>query len=126
MSFYFLPLGKKNKQKPVSRGTAPVKFIIMIESDIYCKYWHTVVGVTIPFKGSRGVGQKLSYFIFDSWVRKLNKKPVSRGTAPVKLIIMIESETYCNYWYIVVGVTIPFDWPQRGQSKIVSYFIFDS
>ena len=54
--------------------------------------------------------------------KKTKQIPVSRGTAPVKLIIMIESDTYCNYWYIVVGVTIPFKGPQRDRSKIMSFY----
>ena len=88
-------MGTKTKQKPMPRGTAPLKLIVMIDSSTYCKYWYIVVGVTIPFKESKR-GKKLCHiFVFGSW-----EKPVSRGIAPVKLIFMIESETYCKYWYV--------------------------
>ena len=58
--------------------------------------------------------------------KKTKRKIVSLGTAPVKLIIMIESDTHCNYWYLVFGVTIPFKGPQRGLSKIMIYFTFNA
>ena len=50
---------------------------------------------------------------------------MSRGTAPQRLIVMIDSDTSCKYWYIVVGVTIPFKGLKRGLSKIMIYFSFD-
>ena len=54
---------------------------------------------------------------------KNKQKRVFRGTAPLKLIVMIDSSTYCKYWYIVVGLTIPIKGPKTGK-KI--YFTFDS
>ena len=51
---------------------------------------------------------------------------MSRGTAPQRLIVMIDSDTSCKYWYPVVGVTIPCTGPKRGLSKIMIYFTFDS
>ena len=39
---------------------------------------------------------------------------------------MIDSDTCCKYWSIVVDVTIPFQGCQWGQSKIMLYFTFDS
>ena len=50
---------------------------------------------------------------------------MSRGTAPQRLIVMIDSNTSCKYWYKVVGVTIPFKEPKRGLLKIMIYFSFD-
>ena len=50
---------------------------------------------------------------------------MSRGTAPQRLIVMIDSDTSCKYWYMVVGVTIPFKGPKRALSKIMIYFSFD-
>ena len=39
---------------------------------------------------------------------------------------MIDSDTHCKYWYIMVGVTIPFKGPKRDLSKIMMYFTFDT
>ena len=79
--------------------------------------------------GPRGVDQKSYHILFLTLglkkEEKKKKKPVSRGTAPVKLIIMIESNTYFNYWYIVVGVTILFNGPQGWSVKnyVIFYFL---
>ena len=110
----------------MSRGTAPQRLIVMTESDTSCKYWYIVVGVTIPFKGpKRGLSKIMIYFSFDLG-RKNEQKNISRGTAPQRLIVMIDIDTTCKYWYPVVGVTIPFTGPKRGLSKIMIYFTFDS
>ena len=120
-------MGWKSKQKPVSRGTAPQRVIVMIDSETGLKYWYTVVGVTILFKGpKRGLSKIMIYFTFDYWVGKLNKKPMSLGTTPQRLIVMIDSDTGLKYWSIVVGVTIPLKGPKRGLSKIIIYFTFYS
>ena len=39
---------------------------------------------------------------------------------------MIDSDTHCKYWYLIVSVTIPFKEPKRGLSKIMIYFTFDT
>ena len=110
----------------MSRGTAPQRLIVMIDSDATCKYWYSVVDLTIPFKGpKRGLSKIMIYFTFDSCAQKLNKI-LSHGTAPLKLIVMIDSNTYYKYWHIVVCVTISLKGPKRGLSKIMIYFTFDS
>ena len=119
-------MGRKTKQKPMSHGTAPQRLIVMIESDTTCRYWHLVVGVTIPFKGpKRGLSKIMVYFTFDSCIRNTNQNPMSHGTAPLKSIVMIDSITYCKHWYIVVCITILLKGPKRGLSKIMKYFTFD-
>ena len=55
--------------------------------------------------------------------RKSKQKSLSRGTAPLKLIFIFNSDTYSKYWYLVVGVTISFKGLLRGQS-IINYFKF--
>ena len=120
-------MGWKSKQKPVSRSTAPQRVIVMIDSETGLKYWYIVVGVTILFKGpKRGLSKIMIYFTFDYWVGKLNKKPMSLGIAPQRLIVMIDSDTGLKYWSIQVGVTIPLKGPKRGLSKIIIYFTFYS
>ena len=58
----------------MSRGTAPQRLIVMIDSDTSFKYWYIVVGVTIPFKGPKwGLSKIMIYFSFDFWVGKMNK-----------------------------------------------------
>ena len=90
----------------MSRSSAPQRLIVMIDSYSSCKYWYIVVAVTISFKGSeRGLSKILLNLTFD---RKTKQNPMSCGTAPERLIVMIDSDTCCKYWYIVVGVTIPF------------------
>ena len=108
----------------MSRGTAPQRLIVMIDSDTSCKYWYIVVGVTIPFKGlKRGLSKIMVYFTFDSLARKLNKI-LPHGTAPLKLIVMIDSNTYCKYWYIVVGVHNLSQGAQEGSVKNYDIFHF--
>ena len=57
---------------------------------------------------------------------KTFKKNLSHGTVPLKLVIMIDSDTNYKHRYVVVGVTVPFKGPQRGLSKTMLYFTFDS
>ena len=49
---------------------------------------------------------------------------MSRGTAQQMLIFMIDSDTGCKYWYIVIGVTIPFKGPKGGGGSVKNYDIF--
>ena len=51
---------------------------------------------------------------------------MSLGTAPQRLIVMIDNDTCFKYWYVMVDVTIPLKGPKRGLSKIMIYFTFDS
>ena len=51
---------------------------------------------------------------------------MSHGTAPQRLIVIIDSDTGLKYWYKVVRVTIPLEGPKKGLSKIMIYFTFDS
>ena len=46
-------MGRKTKQKPMFRGTAPQRFIVIIDSDTGLKYWYIVVCVTIPLEGPK-------------------------------------------------------------------------
>ena len=117
---------RKTKQKRLSLETAQQGLIVMIDSDTGLKYWYIVVCVTIPFKGpKRGLSKIMIYLTFDFWVGKLNKN-LSRGTAPKRLIVIIDNDTSFKYWFIMVGVTIPLKGPKRDLSKIMIYFTFDS
>ena len=87
-------------------STAPLKLIVMIDSNTYCKYWYIVVCVTIPFVGPRALCQKLLYSTFDFWVGKLNKRlrlvlllhlgPLSSLT--VIFSVNISHSSYFGYW----------------------------
>ena len=90
----------------MSHGTAPLKLIVMIDSNTYCKYWYIVVCVTIPFMGPRAVCQKLLYSTFDFWVGKLNKSLRlvlllhlgSLSSLTVILSVNISHSSYFGYW----------------------------
>ena len=90
----------------MSHGTAPLKLIVMTDSNTCCKYWYIVVCITIPFMGPRAVCQKLLYSTFDFWVGKLNKRLRlvlllqlgSLSSLTVILSVNISHSSYFGYW----------------------------
>ena len=90
----------------MSHGTAPLKLIVMIDSNTYCKYWYIVVCVTTPFMGPTAVCQKLLYSTFDLLVGKLNKSLRlvlllhlgSLSSLTVILSVNISHSSYFGYW----------------------------
>ena len=99
-------MGRKTKQKPMSRGTAPQRLIVMIDIDFCCKYCYVMVGVTIPFKGpKKGLSKIMKYFTFDYWVGKLNKS--------LYLVVLPHK-----------GSLSPFRGPKRGSVKNYDIFHF--
>ena len=119
----------------MSRGTARITLKITINSDTYSKCWYIVVGVTIPIEGlQRGQSIIMTNLLFRLLDRKTWTENRSHGTVPLKLNFMtdndtyykitINSDTYSKCWYIVVGVTIPIEGLQRGQSIIMTNLLF--
>ena len=123
--FYFWLLGRKTEQKTMFRGIAPLMLIVIIHSDTYCKYWYIVIGVTISFEGpKRGLSKIMIYILLWLLGWKTKQNLMSHGTAPLKLIVMTDSNTCCKFWYIVVCVTIPLMGPRAVCQKLL-YSTFD-